>query len=49
MLLCDARSCSKAASRLKACSGTNKRMNGTRRPAKMETKPNVHCQDLFLD
>ena len=49
MSLCDARSCSKAASRLKACSGTNKTMNGTRMPAKMETKPNVHCQDLFLD
>jgi len=43
-----ARSRSRAAWRLKACSGTKKRMNGTSMPAKIETNPNVHRQDLYF-
>jgi hypothetical protein len=37
-----------AASLLKACSGTKRIMKGTRRPEKIDTKPNVQRQDLVL-
>jgi hypothetical protein len=39
-------SLSRAASLLKACSGTNRIMKGNINPAKMETSPNVHCHAL---
>lgn len=45
----DFSSLSRAASRLKACSGTKRTMKGTSRPAKIHTKPNVQRQELSLD
>ena len=38
----------RAASRLKACSGTKRMMNGTRIPEKMATNPKGHRNDLLL-
>lgn len=46
---CSFASRSRAASRLKTCSGTNRRINGTRRPEKIATNPNVHLHDLFVN